>query len=86
MVHPITGEHITSYSKLMLDPAKSEVWMTAFGKDFGGVCQGNNKTNTKRTDSIFVMDPKDVPSIPKNQPPTYAKVVAAYCPQKDNPY
>jgi hypothetical protein len=25
MVHPVTGEHITSYRKLMLDPATSEV-------------------------------------------------------------
>jgi hypothetical protein len=70
MVHPITGEHITSHRKLMLDPATSEVWMTAFGKDFGGMCQGNNKTKTKGTDAIFVMDPKNVPSNPKNQPPT----------------
>jgi hypothetical protein len=83
MVHPITGEHITSYHKLMLDPATSEVWMTAFGKDFSGMCQGNDKTKTKGTDAIFVMvDPKDIPSIPKNQPPNYAKVVVTYCPQK----
>jgi hypothetical protein len=85
MAHPITGEHITSYHKLMLDPATSEVWMTAFGKDYGGMCQGNNKTKTKGTDVIFVMDPKDVPSIPKNQPPTYAKVIVAYRPQKEDP-
>jgi hypothetical protein len=60
--------------------------MAAFGKGFGGMCQGNNKINTKGTDAIFIMDPKDVPSIPKNQPPTYAKVVIAYPPPKGNPY
>ncbi len=38
------------------------------------------------TDTIFVMDPKDVPNIPKNQPPTYAKVVIAYWLQKEDPY
>jgi hypothetical protein len=86
MVHPITREHITSYRKLMLDPAMSEVWMTAFGKDFRGMCQGKDKTSTKGKDAIFVMDPKDIPGIPKNQPPTYAKVVVAYRPQKNNPY
>jgi hypothetical protein len=53
MVHPVTGEHITSYRKLMLDPAMSEVWMTAFEKDFGGMCQGDNKTETKGTDAIL---------------------------------
>jgi hypothetical protein len=86
MVHPVTGEHITSYRKLMNDPVTSEVWMTAFGKDFGGMCQGDNKTGTKGTDAIFVMEPHDVPHIPKDQPPTYAKVVVAYCPQKDDPH
>ncbi len=37
-------------------------------------------------DAIFVMDPKDLPNIPKDQPPTYAKVVVAYRPQKEDPY
>ena len=60
--------------------------MTAFGKDFGGMCQGNDKTKTKGTDAIFVIDPKDVPSIPKNKPPTYAKVFVTYPPQKEDPY
>ena len=86
MIHPVTGEHITSYCKLMQDPATAEVWMTAFRKDFGGMCQGDDKTNTIGTNAIFVMEPKDVPNIPKDQPPTYAKVVAAYRPQKDDPY
>jgi hypothetical protein len=86
MVHPVTGEHITSYRKLMNYPVTSEVWMTAFGKDFGGMCQGDDKTGTKGTDAIFVMEPRDVPNIPKDQPPTYAKVVVAYRPQKDDPY
>ena len=86
MDHPVTGEHITSYQKLMNDPVTSEVWMTAFSKDFGGMCQGDKKTGTKGTDAIFVMDPRDVPNIPKDQPPTYAKVVVAYRPQKDDPY
>jgi hypothetical protein len=53
MVHPITGEHITSYRKLMQDPAMSEVWMMAFGKDFGSMCQGDDKTKMKGTDAIF---------------------------------
>jgi hypothetical protein len=35
MVHPVTGKTISSYKKLMNDPATSKVWQTAFGKDFG---------------------------------------------------
>ncbi len=64
----------------------SEVWMTAFGKDFGRMCQGGDKTKTTGTDAIFVMDPKDVLNIPKNQPPTYAKVIITYRPKKEDPY
>ena len=83
MVHPVTGKHIASYCKLMQDPT-SDVWMRAFSKDFGGMCQGDDKTGTKGTDAIFVMGPKDVPNIPIDQPPTYAKVVIAYHPQRED--
>jgi hypothetical protein len=86
MEHPITGEHITSYHKLMQDPATSDIWMQAFGKDFGSMCQGDNKTGTKGTDAFFVMEPKYVPNIPIDQPPTYAKVVVSYRLQKEDPY
>ena len=44
MVHPDTGKTISSYKKLMNNPATAEVWQTAFGKDFGGMAQGDNKT------------------------------------------
>jgi hypothetical protein len=47
MVHPVTGETISSYKKLMNDPATAEVWQTAFGKDFGGMAQGDNKMGQK---------------------------------------
>jgi hypothetical protein len=86
MVHPITGKHITSYQKLMQDPATFDVWMHAFGKDFGRMAQGNTNTVTTGTDAISFMEPRDVPNIPKDYPPTYAKVVVAYHPQKDNPF
>jgi hypothetical protein len=43
MVHPITGKTISSYKKLMNNPATSETWQTAFGKDFGGMSQADHK-------------------------------------------
>jgi hypothetical protein len=55
LVHPITGETISSYKKLMNDPATAEIWQTALGKDFGGMAQGDNKTWQKGTNAIFVM-------------------------------
>jgi hypothetical protein len=63
-VHPVTGEHMTSYCCLMKAPITFEIRMTAFGKEFGGMCQGNNKTGIIGTKALFIMDPKDVPSIP----------------------
>jgi hypothetical protein len=46
-VHPTTGKTISSYKKLTHDPATSKIWQTAFGKGFGGMAQGNNKTKQK---------------------------------------
>jgi hypothetical protein len=46
-VHPTTGKTISSYKKLMHDPATSKIWQTAFGKGFGGMAQGDNKTKQK---------------------------------------
>jgi hypothetical protein len=44
MVHPTTSETISSYNKLMCDPATCEIWQMAFGKDFWGMAQGDDKT------------------------------------------
>jgi hypothetical protein len=55
MLHPMTGETITSYKQLMHNQEIAEVWQTAFGKDFGGMVQGEEKMGKKGTDSIFVM-------------------------------
>jgi hypothetical protein len=56
MIHPVTGKTISSYKKLMHNPAMAEVWQTAFGKDFGGMAQDNEKTGQKGTNSMFVMN------------------------------
>ncbi len=85
MVHPVTGEIISSYKRLMNDPATAEVWMTAFGKDFGGMSQGDNKTDQKGTNAMFIMPPSNVPNIPKDRVITYARVVVDHRPQKADP-
>ena len=36
----------------MNDPETAEVWQTAFGKDFGGMAQGDDKTGQKGTNSV----------------------------------
>jgi hypothetical protein len=55
IVHPVTGKTISSYKKLMHDPATAKMWQTAFGKDFGRMAQGCNKTGQRGTNEMFVM-------------------------------
>ena len=82
MTHPVTGELITSYRKLMNDPATAETLQTAFGKDFGGMAQGDRKTGQKGTNSMFVMKHNEIPHIPSDRVVTYAKVVVDTVPKK----
>jgi hypothetical protein len=84
MVHPVTGETITSYKKLMKDPVTQETWMTAFGKDFGGMSQGDNKLGQVGTNAMFVMDQNDIPNIPADRTVTYANIVVDFRPQKED--
>jgi hypothetical protein len=55
MVHPITGETISSYKWLMHDLTTAETWKAVFWKIFGGMAQGDLKTGQNSTNSIFVM-------------------------------
>ena len=41
--------------------------MTAFGKEFGGMARGNNKTGQKVTNSIFVMSHIEIALIPSDR-------------------
>jgi hypothetical protein len=87
MVHPTTGETISSYKRLMHDPATAEVRQTAFGKDFGDMAQGDEKTGQKGTNSIFVMAHiKIKQSYADKVTFTYAKIVVDFRPQKEDPY
>ncbi len=83
-IHPVTGETVTSYRKAMKDPAMANVWMTAFGKDFGGMAQGDNKTKTKGTNAIFVMTHDDIDKL-QGKKYTYANIVMDHRPQKEDP-
>jgi hypothetical protein len=86
MVHPVKGETISSYKKLMKDPVTAETWQTAFGKDFRGMCQGDDKTGTVGTDTMFVMTPHDVDNMPADRFATYANIAVDFRPQKEDPH
>ncbi len=86
MVHPFTGETISSYKKLINDPATAEVWQTAFGKDFGGMAQGCNKTGQKGTNAMFVMTKAEIASaLAAGKKITYANRVVDHRQQKKDP-
>jgi hypothetical protein len=86
MVHPVTGKTISSYKKLMHDPATAEVWQTAFGKDFGGMAQGDNKTGQKGTNAMFVMKHHEIEHAYRQKKFfTFTNPVVDYRPQKDDP-
>jgi hypothetical protein len=86
MVHPVTGKTISSYKKLMKDPAKAEIWQMAFGKDFGGMAHGDTKTGQKGTNAMFVMNHEDIKKILKaGKKITYTNPVVNHRPQKEDP-
>ena len=83
MVYPVTGKTISSYKQLMNNLATAEVWQTAFGKDFGDMAQGNNKTGQRGTNTMFVMTSDEVAhTLVAGQFFTYANPVVNYRPQK----
>ena len=85
VIHPVTGKIITQYRELSRDPTLSEVWTTAFGKEFGNLTQGDRKTGTRGTNAIFAMTPEHIKRIPGDRVVTYAKIVADYRSQKSDP-
>jgi hypothetical protein len=87
MVHPVTGETISSYKNMMHDSAMAEVWQTAFGKDFGSMAQGDNKTGQKGTNPMYVMTHNEIArTIAANKRFTYGNLVIDYRPQKEFPH
>ena len=55
VLHMTTGKIMTKYSNLANDPETREVWTTVFGKEFGSLNQGNNRTGAKDTNSLWVL-------------------------------
>ena len=85
VVHPVSGETITKYQTLARDPVTKETWTTAWGKEWGNLSQGDEKTNTAGKDSLFGMTHKDIWNILKDRTVAYAHMVVDYRPQKPDP-
>jgi hypothetical protein len=86
MVYPVMGETISSSKRLMNDPVTAQIWQTAFGKDFGDIMQGCNKTGQKGTNAMFVMTLNEIAhALQAGKNFTYANPVVNYRPQKEDP-
>ncbi len=79
-------ETISSYKKLMNNPATTEVWQMAFGKDFGGMAQGDNKMGQKGTNAMFVITHNEIAHVLRaGKVFTYANPIVDHRPQKEDP-
>ena len=85
VIHPSTGKMITKYAELVKDPELKEIWMTGFGKEWGGLAQDDNKTGAKGTNSLFVMSHEEIRNIPSDRTITYGRIVVDYRAQKADP-
>ena len=85
VIHPTTGKMITKYDELARDAEMREVWTTAIGKEWGSLAQGNNKTGSVGTNSLFVMTHEQIRQIPKDRTITYGRIVVDYRNQKADP-
>jgi hypothetical protein len=84
VVHPITKETITEYTKLMDDPALEDLWVPAMSKELHHLAQGKEGV-TGGTNTIFYLTHDEIRRIPKDRTVTYTQIVINHCPQKDNP-
>ena len=83
VVHPVTGETITKYKKLLNDNVTKPVWEEAMCKELGRLAQGYE--DTVGTSTVTFMKREDIQHIPKDRTITYACIVVDYRPQKKDP-
>jgi hypothetical protein len=67
--------------------ATAETWQTAFGKDFGGMAQCDNKTGQRGTNAMFIMTHDKIKHVLREGKKfTCSNPIVDYCLQKDNPH
>ena len=77
VVHPVTKETITKYSKLVTDPLLRDIWTVAMLKELHQLADG--------TKTIKFLERTDIALIPKDRTVTYARIVVDHRPQKEDP-
>ena len=85
VTHPITGKAMRKYAEVAKCEELRETWETAFGKEFGGLAQGDDRTGQKGTDTVIILNHQQIKDIPKDRVVTYASIAVDYREQKDDP-
>ncbi len=86
MIHPTTGETITSYTKLMNNPATQETGWQHLARTLDTCAKAMTKLDKKwRMQCLSWTQPTYPIFPPTNQMVTYANVVISHCPQKEDP-
>ncbi|KAL7500917.1 hypothetical protein ACHAWT_008970 [Skeletonema menzelii] len=85
VTHPITGKAMKKYAEVIKCEELRETWETAFGKEFGGLAQGDDRTGQKGTDTVVILDHEQIQQIPADRVVTYASIATDYREQKDDP-
>ena len=83
VVHPVSGEVITNYKKLIADKLLKSTWEEAMCIELGRLAQGYN--NTQGTNTVRFMSLDMIKDIPIKQTVTYGRIVVDYRPQKEDP-
>jgi hypothetical protein len=85
VIHPITKEIITKYTKLMGDPALKGLWLPAMSKELHHLAQGKEGVTVGASTIFYLTHDEIRRRIPKDCTVTYARIVINHCPQKDDP-
>jgi hypothetical protein len=83
VVHPITKETITKYTKLMNDPVFKPLWVPAISKELHALAQGKQSI-TVATNTTFFLSHNKIRRIPKDRTIAYVRIVIDHWPQKDD--
>ena len=67
LIHPTTREIITSYKRLVSNPKLRDVWETGFGKEWGGLAQGDKITGASGTNTLIILSPDQIHEIPNTE-------------------
>eukprot|EP00804_Cyclotella_cryptica_P008215 CCRYP_015150-RB/>CCRYP_015150-RB protein AED:0.19 eAED:0.17 QI:0/0/0/1/0/0/2/0/720 len=78
-----TGE-LMEYRHLIANPKYRDAWTSAYGKELGRLAQGLPGT-VAGTNTIVFISKADIPS-DRWRDVTYGRIVANFCPEKDDPH